>query len=51
MLDDVTYYQVVFTLPSELSEMALANRVGAGGVVVHIGLESFAKNDSVSAGL
>jgi len=26
MLEDVTYYQVVFTLPSELSEMALANR-------------------------
>ena len=26
ILDDVTYYQVVFTLPSELSEMALANR-------------------------
>jgi hypothetical protein len=26
LLDKVTYYQVVFTLPSELSEMALANR-------------------------
>lgn len=26
ILEGVTYYQVVFTLPSELSEMALANR-------------------------
>lgn len=26
ILDDVTYYQVVFTLPSKLSELALANR-------------------------
>ena len=26
ILDDVTYYQVVFTLPSELSELALGNR-------------------------
>jgi hypothetical protein len=26
ILDSVTYYQVVFTLPSELSELALANR-------------------------
>jgi len=26
ILDDVTYYQVVFTLPSQLSELALANR-------------------------
>jgi len=26
ILDGVTYYQVVFTLPSELSELALANR-------------------------
>jgi len=26
ILEDVTYYQVVFTLPSELSELALANR-------------------------
>ncbi len=49
ILDDVTYYQVVFTLP-RLSEMAWP--IGrAGGVVVHIGLESFAKSDSLSAGL
>jgi len=27
LLDSVTYYQVVFTLPGELSELALANRM------------------------
>ncbi len=34
ILPGVTYYQVVFTLPSELSELALANREEMAGLLV-----------------
>ena len=35
LLPGVTYYQVVFTLPQELSELALANRLKMADLLIH----------------
>ncbi len=44
ILPEVDYYQVVFTLPSELSELALANPMEMSDLLVHAGWKSLSKN-------
>lgn len=43
ILDSVTYYQVVFTLPSELTELALANRMEMADLLVAAAWKSLRK--------
>jgi hypothetical protein len=44
LLPGVVYYQVVFTLPSELSELALANRHEMADLLVTTAWKSFSQN-------
>jgi hypothetical protein len=43
LLPDITYYQVVFTLPSQLSQMALANRTSIADLLIKSAWKSLRK--------